>query len=326
LLCVLELLVQHAHLVGELHVFGEDKDVSVKLPDDLVIEMKIEPKTKADQDKMAIALEAMAHDDPTFRVVVDPESGETILNGIDELHLDIKIEILKRTYSVDVNVGAPKIAYREHLARATDIDYTHHKKVGGITQFARVNLRLEPNEPGKGNQFDAPPVGSTIPAEYILAVERSVNSVWTAGVLIGFPLIDMKVTLLEVAFDEVDSSMLTFEIATRAAMKEACKTAGIAILEPIMDLEVQTPRDFARVVCSDIDSRRGQIKAQEKCDDITAILAQVPIGSMFGYSSQLRSITSGQATYVMRYSHHAEIPQYVTDGPENFPPAIGMRA
>ena len=211
-----------------------------------VIEMKIEPKTKADQEKMSMALSTMAIEDPSFRVSVDHEFGETILKGMGELHLDIKVDILRRTYGVDANVGAPQVAYRETLVRPTEIDYTHKKQTGGTGQFARVKLRLEPNETGKGNEFESEVIGGTVPKEYIPGVEKGINSVWDNGVLIGFPMVDTKVTLYDGAFHEVDSSAIAFEIASRSAMKEGCDKAGVKLLEPVMDVEVVTPEAIRR--------------------------------------------------------------------------------
>jgi elongation factor G len=278
-----------------------------------VINLKIEPKTKADQEKMAIALNTMAVEDPSFRVSVDQESGETILKGMGELHLDIKVDILRRTYGVDANVGAPQVAYRETLARAADIDYTHKKQTGGTGQFARVKLKLEPNETGKGNVFENIVVGGTVPREYIPGVEKGVKSVWDNGVLIGFPLVDMKVTLYDGAFHEVDSSAIAFEIATRAAMKEGCEKGGVKILEPIMDVEVVTPGDFVGSVIGDINSRRGQIRNQEMRGNATVIRAYVPLANMFGYVSQLRSMSTGRASYTMQFAHYADVPRNVAD-------------
>jgi elongation factor G len=278
-----------------------------------VIEMKIEPKTKADQEKMSTALYTMAVEDPSFRVSVDQESGETILKGMGELHLDIKVDILRRTYGVEANVGAPQVAYRETLARPTDVDYTHKKQTGGTGQFARVKLKLEPNEIGKGNEFITEIVGGTVPKEYIPGVEKGVNSVWDQGVLIGFPLVDMKVTLFDGAFHEVDSSAIAFEIATRAAMKEGCDKAGVKILEPIMDVEVVTPGDFVGGIIGDINSRRGQIRTQEMRGNATVIRANVPLANMFGYVSQLRSQSTGRASYTMQFAHYAEVPRNVAD-------------
>jgi elongation factor G len=278
-----------------------------------VIEMSIEPKTKADQEKMSLALYAMALEDPSFRVGVDQESGQTILKGMGELHLDIKVDILKRTHGVEANVGAPQVAYRETLARATDVDYTHKKQTGGTGQFARVKLRLEPNEIGKGNEFDSEVVGGTVPKEFIPGVEKGVNSVWDSGVLIGFPLVDMKVTLYDGAYHEVDSSTIAFEIAARAAMKEGCEKAGVKLLEPIMDVEVVTPGDFVGGVIGDINSRRGQIRSQEMRGNATVVRAFVPLANMFGYVSQLRSMSQGRAIYTMQFAHYAEVPRNVAE-------------
>ncbi len=278
-----------------------------------VINLKIEPKTKADQEKMAIALNTMAVEDPSFRVSIDPESGETILKGMGELHLDIKVDILKRTYNVEANVGQPQVAYREALARPADIDYTHKKQTGGTGQFARVKLKLEPNETGKGNEFEATIVGGTVPREYIPGVEKGVKSVWDSGVLIGFPLVDMKVTLYDGAFHEVDSSAIAFEIATRTAMKEGCEKGGVKILEPIMDVEVVTPGDFVGSIIGDINSRRGQIRNQEMRGNATVIRAYVPLANMFGYVSQLRSMSTGRASYTMQFAHYADVPRNVAD-------------
>ena len=278
-----------------------------------VIEMKIEPKTKADQEKMSMALSTMAIEDPSFRVSVDHEFGETILKGMGELHLDIKVDILRRTYGVDANVGAPQVAYRETLVRSTDIDYTHKKQTGGTGQFARVKLRLEPNETGKGNEFEAEIVGGTVPKEYIPGVEKGINSVWENGVLIGFPMVDTKVTLYDGAFHEVDSSAIAFEIASRSAMKEGCDKAGVKLLEPMMDVEVVTPGDFVGSVIGDINSRRGQIRNQEMRGNATVIRAYVPLANMFGYVSQLRSMSQGRASYTMQFAHYADVPRNVAD-------------
>ena len=279
-----------------------------------VIEMKVEPKTKADQEKMAQVLHMMSVEDPSFRVSVDPESGETILKGMGELHLDIKVDIMRREpHNIAVNVGAPQVAYRETLARPAEVDYTHKKQTGGTGQFARVKLRLEPNETGKGNEFEAAIIGGTVPKEYIPGVEKGVNSVWDNGVLIGFPLVDMKVTLFDGAYHEVDSSAIAFEIATRAAMKEGCEKGGVKLLEPIMDVEVVTPGDFVGGVIGDINSRRGQIRNQEMRGNATVVRAFVPLANMFGYVSQLRSMSQGRASYTMQFAHYSEVPRNVAE-------------
>ncbi len=278
-----------------------------------VIEMKVEPKTKADVEKMGVALAKLATEDPSFRVTSDQESGETIIKGMGELHLEIKVDILKRTHGVEVNVGAPQVAYRETLARATEIDYTHKKQTGGTGQFARVKLRLEPQEPGKGNEFETEIVGGAVPKEYIPGVEKGVQSVWDTGVLIGFPMVDMNVTLYDGAFHEVDSSAIAFEIASRQAMREGCQKAGVKLLEPVMDVEVVTPGDFVGNVIGDINSRRGQIRNQEMRGNATVVRAYVPLANMFGYVSQLRSMSQGRASYTMQFAHYAEVPRNVAE-------------
>jgi elongation factor G len=275
--------------------------------------MKVEPKSKGDQEKMGTALAKLATEDPSFRVNTDPESGETIIKGMGELHLEIKVDILRRSHGVEVATGAPQVAYRETLARATDIDYTHKKQSGGSGQFARVKLRLEPREPGSGNEFDSEIVGGTVPKEYIPGVEKGVESIWASGVLIGFPLVDTKVTLFDGAFHEVDSSAIAFEIASRQAMREGCQKAGIKLLEPIMDVEVVTPGDFVGGVIGDINSRRGQIRNQEMRGNATVVRAHVPLANMFGYVSQLRSMSQGRASYTMQFAHYAEVPRNVAE-------------
>jgi elongation factor G len=278
-----------------------------------VIEQAIEPKAKGDQERMGIALQKLVTEDPSFRVATDPESGQTIIKGMGELHLEIKVDILKRTHRVDVNVGAPQVAYRETIARASEVDYTHKKQTGGTGQFARVKLRLEPNPPGAGNAFESKIVGGVVPKEYIPGVEKGVRSVWDAGVLIGFPMVDMKVTLFDGAYHEVDSSTIAFEIAARAAMREGAEKSGVKLLEPIMDVEVVTPAEFVGSVIGDINSRRGHIKSQEMRANATVIRANVPLANMFGYVSQLRSMSQGRAMYTMQFAHYAEVPRNVAD-------------
>jgi elongation factor G len=278
-----------------------------------VIEQAVEPRAKGDQERMAIALQKLAAEDPSFRVASDPESGQTIIKGMGELHLEIKVDILKRTHKVEVTVGAPQVAYRETLARSTEIDYTHKKQTGGTGQFARVKLRLEPNGPGKGNEFESEIVGGVVPREYIPGVEKGVQSVWDAGVLIGFPMVDTKVTLFDGDYHEVDSSTIAFEIAARAAMKEGAEKAGVKLLEPIMDVEVVTPGDFVGNVIGDINSRRGHIRSQEMRGNATVIRANVPLANMFGYVSQLRSMSQGRAMYTMQFARYAEVPRNVAE-------------
>ncbi len=280
---------------------------------DPVIEMKVEPRTKADQEKMALALNEMALEDPSFRVSVDQESGETILKGMGELHLDIKVDILKRTYKVEADTGAPQVAYRESLAKPTNIDYTHKKQTGGTGQFARVKMTLEPNEIGKGNEFASQIVGGSVPKEYIPGVEKGVDSVWATGMLIGFPMVDMKVTLTDGAFHEVDSSVIAFEIAARAAMREGCEKAGIKLLEPVMDVEIVSPQEFVGGIIGDVNSRRGQVRSQDLRGNAVLIKAYVPLANMFGYINTLRSMSTGRAQYSMQFAHYAEVPRNVAD-------------
>jgi elongation factor G len=278
-----------------------------------VIEQAIEPKAKGDQEKMGIALQKLVAEDPSFRVSTDPESGQTIIKGMGELHLEIKVDILKRTHKVEVAVGPPQVAYRETLARTAEVDYTHKKQTGGTGQFARVKLRLEPKEPGTGNEFASEIVGGVVPKEYIPGVEKGVQSVWDSGVLIGFPMVDMSVTLFDGDFHEVDSSTIAFEIAARQAMREGCGKAGVKLLEPIMDVEVVTPGEFVGSIIGDLNSRRGRIRSQEMRGNATVIRAYVPLANMFGYVSQLRSLSQGRAPYTMQFAHYAEVPRNVAD-------------
>jgi elongation factor G len=280
---------------------------------DPVIEMKVEPRTKADVEKMGLALAKLAAEDPSFRVSTDQESGETIIKGMGELHLDIKVDILKRTHKVEVNVGAPQVAYRETVARPSDVDYTHKKQTGGTGQFARVKLKIEPNVPGAGNVFESKVVGGSVPKEYIPGVVKGIQSVWDSGVSIGFPMVDTKVTLYDGDYHEVDSSTIAFEIAARAAMKEGAEKSGVKLLEPIMDVEVVTPGDFVGNVIGDLNSRRGHIRSQEMRGNATVIRANVPLANMFGYVSQLRSMSQGRAMYTMQFAHYAEVPRNVAD-------------
>jgi elongation factor G len=280
---------------------------------DPVIEMKVEPKTKGDQEKMAVALYKLAAEDPSFRVSTDSESGETIIKGMGELHLDIKVDILKRTHKVEVQVGAPQVAYREAVTRKVTKDYTHKKQTGGTGQFARVILEVEPNETGAGNTFSSAIVGGTVPKEYIPGVEKGLNSVLSSGPLIGFPVVDMKVTLIDGAYHEVDSSAIAFEIATRAAMREAFEQAGAVLLEPMMKVEVTSPEEFVGSVIGDLNSRRGQIVGTSMRGNANIINALVPLANMFGYINNLRSMSQGRASYTMQFDHYAQVPGQVAE-------------
>ena len=278
---------------------------------DPVIDQRIEPKTKGDQERMAIALQKLAAEDPSFRVTTDSESGETIIKGMGELHLDIKVDILKRTHKVEVNVGAPQVAYRETITRKTDIDYTHKKQTGGTGQFARVIMMVEPNEKGAGNTFESKVVGGTVPKEYIPGVEKGINSVLTSGNLAGFPVVDTKVTLTDGAYHEVDSSTIAFEIAARSAMREALTKAHSILLEPIMKVEVTTPEEYLGGVIGDLNSRRGHIIGTGNRANAQIVNAYVPLANMFGYVSNLRSMSQGRASYTMQFDHYAEVPSNV---------------
>ena len=280
---------------------------------DPVIEMKVEPKTKGDQEKMAVALYKLAAEDPSFRVSTDSESGETIIKGMGELHLDIKVDILKRTHKVEVQVGAPQVAYREAITRKVTKDYTHKKQTGGTGQFARVILEIEPNEMGAGNAFESRVVGGSVPKEYIPGVEKGMNSVLSSGPLIGFPVVDMKVALVDGAYHEVDSSAIAFEIATRAAMREAFEQAGAVLLEPMMKVEVTSPEEFVGSVIGDLNSRRGQIVGTSMRGNANIINALVPLANMFGYINNLRSMSQGRASYTMQFDHYAQVPGQVAE-------------
>ncbi|CAH1669103.1 MULTISPECIES: elongation factor G [unclassified Chelatococcus] len=276
-----------------------------------VIEIAIEPKSKADQEKLGIALSKLAAEDPSFRVSTDQESGQTILKGMGELHLDIKVDILKRTYKVDANIGAPQVAYREKITKKVEIDYTHKKQTGGTGQFARVKFIIEPNETGAGYEFESKIVGGSVPKEYIPGVEKGLNSVLGAGILAGFPVVDVKVQLIDGAFHEVDSSALAFEIASRAALREGLQKGGSVLLEPIMKVEVVTPEDYTGSVIGDLNSRRGQIQGQDMRGNAVVINAMVPLANMFGYVNTLRSMSQGRATYTMQFDHYEQVPQAV---------------
>jgi elongation factor G len=275
---------------------------------DPVIEIAIEPKSKADQEKLALALQRLAAEDPSFRVSTDHESGQTRLKGMGELHLDIKIDILKRTYKVEANIGAPQVAYRETLGRAAEIDYTHKKQTGGTGQYARVKLIFEPLPPGSGFVFENEIVGGSIPREFIPGVEKGIKSVMNSGPLVGFPVIDFKVSLLDGAYHDVDSSVLAFEIAARAAFREAAEKVQMKLLEPIMKVEVVSPEDFVGTVIGDLNSRRGMIQGQEMRGNATVINAMVPLANMFGYVNNLRSATQGRANYTMQFDHYEAVP------------------
>ena len=278
---------------------------------DPVIEIAIEPKSKADQEKLGVALAKLAAEDPSFRVSTDSESGQTILKGMGELHLDIKVDILKRTYKVDANIGAPQVAYREKVTKPVTIDYVHKKQTGGSGQFAGVKIVVEPKEPGTGYEFENKVIGGNVPKEYIPGVEKGLTSVLTSGVLAGFPVVDLKVSLVDGKYHDVDSSALAFEIASRAALREALQKGGSVLLEPIMRVEVVTPEDYTGSVIGDLNSRRGQIQGQDMRGNANIVNAMVPLANMFGYVNVLRSMSQGRATFTMQFDHYEQVPQNV---------------
>ena len=280
---------------------------------DPVIEIAVEPKTKADQEKMGEALGRLAKEDPSFRVTSDEESGQTIIKGMGELHLDIIVDRMKREFKVEANVGAPQVAYRETILGSSEVTYIHKKQSGGAGQFAKVTLNVEPLEPGKGREVENKIKGGAIPKEFIPGVEKGVESVAENGILAGFPIIDYKVTILDGLHHDVDSSVLAFEIASRACFKEACQKATLKLLEPMMKVEVVTPEDFMGDVIGDLNSRRGQVGSTEPRGNATAISAVVPLANMFGYINNLRSSTQGRAQYTMQFSHYDKVPQNVQD-------------
>ncbi len=280
---------------------------------DPVIEIAVEPRTKGDQEKLGVALSRLAAEDPSFRVTTDTESGQTILKGMGELHLDVKIDVLKRTYKVDVSVGAPQVAYRETVTRPTTVDYTHKKQTGGSGQFARVKFDIAPARPGEGYTFESKVVGGSVPKEFIPGVEKGLASVLTSGVLAGFPVVDIGVKLIDGASHDVDSSAVAFEIASRAAFREALQKASPVLLEPIMKVEVVTPEGYLGSVIGDINSRRGQVAGTDTRGNAQVVNAMVPLANMFGYVNNLRSMSQGRAQYTMQFDHYEQVPQAVAE-------------
>ncbi len=278
-----------------------------------VIEIAVEPKTKADQEKMAMALQRLAAEDPSFRVETDQESGQTIMKGMGELHLDILIDRMRREFKVEANIGAPQVAYRETISKGVEHTYTHKKQTGGSGQFAEVKLVIEPTEAGEGFSFESRIVGGTVPKEYIPGVEKGIKSVMDSGPLAGFPVIDFKVALIDGKFHDVDSSVLAFEIASRMCMREGMKKAGAKLLEPIMKVEVVTPEEYTGGIIGDLTSRRGQVTGQDNRGNAIAINSFVPLANMFGYINTLRSMSSGRAQFTMQFDHYEPVPQNISD-------------
>ncbi|RDD61630.1 elongation factor G [Ferruginivarius sediminum] len=280
---------------------------------DPVIEVAVEPKSKADQEKMANALARLAQEDPSFQVSIDQESGQTVIKGMGELHLEILVDRLKREFKVDANVGAPQVAYRETITQRAEVDYTHKKQTGGSGQFARVKIVFEPQEAGEGFRFDNAVVGGSVPKDYIPGVQRGIEQSKDTGVLAGFPVIDFKATLIDGASHDVDSSILAFEIATRAAFREGIKKAKPVLLEPMMKVEVVTPEEYMGDIIGDLNSRRGAVEGMDNRGNARVVTADVPLANMFGYVNTLRSMSQGRAQYTMHFSHYDRVPQAVAD-------------
>ena len=284
----------------------------IEFPDP-VIEVAVEPKTKGDQEKMSVALGRLAQEDPSFQVASDPESGQTVIKGMGELHLDVLVDRMKREFKVDANVGQPQVAYRETISRLAEVDYTHKKQTGGSGQFARVKIQFEPQEPGEGFQFENKIVGGAVPKEYIPGVEKGLQGARETGVIAGFPMIDFKATLVDGNSHDVDSSVLAFEIAARAAYREGITKAGPVLLEPIMRVEVVTPDEYQGPINGDLASRRGRVTGTNIRGNAQVINAMVPLANMFGYVNTLRSMSQGRAQYTMHFDHYERVPQAVAD-------------
>jgi len=290
-----------------------------------LVEIAIEPKSKADQEKLGDTLAKLSAEDPSFQASTDQEIGQTILRGLSETHLDTKVDILKRQYGIDARIGAPQVAFLERVTRRVEVRYMHKRQTGGSGQFAEVSIVVEPNEPGKGYEFESRIVGGAVPKQYIPGVEKGLNSVRGSGVVAGFPVVDVKVTLVDGKYHDVDSSALAFEIASRAAFREALTKGKSVLLEPIMKVQVVTPADYARFVIADLNLRRSRILGQDIRGNVNFIDAMVPLMNMFGYVTNLRSMSHGRATFTMQFDHYAEAPP-IYDPPSSFPPAVGMRA
>ena len=280
---------------------------------DPVIEVAVEPKTKADVEKMGIALQKLAVEDPSFKVSTDQETGQTIIKGMGELHLDIIVDRMKREFKVEANIGAPQVAYRETISKPYTVEYTHKKQTGGSGQFAKIKVLLEPLKPGEGFQFESKIVGGNVPKEYVPGVEKGFELAKETGVLAGYPCTDFKATLIDGAYHDVDSSVLAFEIAARAAFREGIPQAGPKIMEPIMKVEIVTPEDYMGDIIGDVNSRRGQVGNMDTQGNARVITAMVPLANMFGYVNTLRSMSQGRAQYTMVFDHYSDVPSNVAE-------------
>ncbi len=280
---------------------------------DPVIEIAVEPKTKSDQEKMGVALNRLAAEDPSFRVTTDHESGQTIIKGMGELHLEILVDRMHREFKVDANIGQPQVAYRERLSKVADIDYTHKKQTGGSGQFARVKINFEPLPPGSGFEFDSTVVGGNVPKEYIPGVEKGISSAMDSGIIAGFPVTDLKATLYDGNYHDVDSSVMAFELAARAAFREAMQKGAAQLLEPVMKVEVVTPEEYMGDIIGDLNSRRGQVSSMDQRGNARVVNAMVPLASMFGYVNTLRSLSQGRAQFTMQFDHYDVVPNQVSE-------------
>jgi elongation factor G len=280
---------------------------------DPVIEVAVEPKTKGDQEKMGVALNRLAKEDPSFRVSTDPESGQTVIKGMGELHLEIIVDRMKREFKVEANVGQPQVAFRETITRTVEHDYTHKKQTGGAGQFARVKIRFEPMPHGSGFEFENEVIGGSVPREFVPGVEKGLKSALDTGVYAGYPTIDFKASLIDGAYHDVDSNVMTFEIAARACFREGMAKAGPQLLEPIMRVEVVTPEDYMGDVIGDLNARRGSISGMDQRGNAHVINAMVPLKEMFGYVNKLRGMSQGRAQYTMHFDHYAPVPQSVAE-------------
>jgi len=280
---------------------------------DPVIEVAVEPKTKGDQEKMGVALNRLAKEDPSFRVSTDPESGQTVIKGMGELHLEIIVDRMRREFKVEANVGQPQVAFRETITRTVEHDYTHKKQTGGAGQFARVKIRFEPTGHGTGFEFENEVIGGSVPREFVPGVEKGLRSALDTGVYAGYPTIDFKASLIDGAYHDVDSNVMTFEIAARACFREGMAKAGPQLLEPIMRVEVVTPEEYMGDVIGDLNSRRGSISGMDQRGNARVINGMVPLKEMFGYVNKLRGMTQGRAQYTMHFDHYAPVPQSVAE-------------
>jgi len=278
-----------------------------------VIHVAVEPKSKADQEKMGLALGRLAQEDPSFRVRTDEESGQTIISGMGELHLEIIVDRMKREFGVEANVGAPQVAYREAIRKLVEVEGKHAKQSGGKGQYGHVWIKMEPNEQGKGYEFVDAIKGGTVPREFIPAVDKGLQEAMNNGVLAGFPVVDVKFTLFDGSYHDVDSSELAFKLAASLAFKDGMRKANPVLLEPMMAVEVETPEDYMGDVMGDLNRRRGIIQGMEDANGVKQIKAEVPLAEMFGYSTDLRSMSQGRATYSMEFKHYSEAPKNIAE-------------